>query len=129
MEREREREREREEAEEVSRARRRDARIAQANRNISVRPEQPPHRSSAEYRRPTVEIPSHGAGLGLGSEEEIVGRMRGLHMDGMDDDDEEEEEARKQRLRDRMMPKRRSTIGAASRRTRVQYPDGMYQLE
>ncbi|CAI4217592.1 unnamed protein product [Parascedosporium putredinis] len=97
-----------------------ESRIAQANLKISLRPTQPlSSRRPAPapvYIRPTVDLPAT-AGLGLVSPPaEPV-------------DDEENEEAREQRLRERMMPHRRATIGAGSRRHRVEYQDGMYRLE
>lgn len=132
-EREEEDERVRGEAEEDARRRRRDARIEQANRNIAGRPEQPmprrpepqpPRRASTAYVRPTVEIPTvAGVGLGVGTED-VTARMRGMSVE-----DKEEQEAMTQRLRERIMPQRRASIGAASRRHRVQYEDGMYRLE
>ncbi|SPO04560.1 uncharacterized protein DNG_07245 [Cephalotrichum gorgonifer] len=112
----------RDEAEEEARRRRREARIAKANIAIAQRGEQPlpPRRSATTYVRPTVEVPGM-AGLGL------VEGMGGLNVRGSWE--EEEEEARKQRLRERMMPNRRASIGAGSRRVRVEYGDGMYRLE
>lgn len=44
-------------------------------------------------------------------------------------DEEEDEEAQKERLKERWMPRRRATIGAGSRRHRVEYQDGLYRLE
>jgi hypothetical protein len=41
----------------------------------------------------------------------------------------EEEEAMKQRLRERQMPKRRSSVGPGARRHRVVYDDGVYRWE
>lgn len=41
----------------------------------------------------------------------------------------EEEEALKQRLRERQMPKRRSSVGPGARRHRVIYDDGVYRWE
>ncbi|KAM0281410.1 hypothetical protein ACHAQH_003533 [Verticillium albo-atrum] len=42
---------------------------------------------------------------------------------------EEEEEAQRRRLAERMMPRRRATVGPGSRRHRVLYDDGMYRWE
>ena len=41
----------------------------------------------------------------------------------------EEEAAQRQRLKERMMPKRRATVGPGSRRQRVLYDDGVYRWE
>ncbi|KAK2047171.1 hypothetical protein LZ31DRAFT_160371 [Colletotrichum somersetense] len=42
---------------------------------------------------------------------------------------EEEEEAQRRRLMERMMPRRRATVGPGSRRHRVLYDDGVYRWE
>lgn len=121
----RERRRERARTDEEARQRAREAQIAEANRRISERAPRPvPSRRGTAYVRPTVEVPSHSAGLGVWEAEQ---RMRDLAVE--DEEDEDEEEARRQRLRERMMPRRRATIGAGSRRARVVYGDGMYSLE
>ena len=106
-----ERRREREGDEEARRRRQVEARVARANAKISARPEMPvPRRSGTAYVRPTVEVPT-------------------LEVEQGVDDEEEEEEAQKQRLRERLMPRRRATIGAGSRRVRVELGDGIYRLE
>lgn len=123
-----------EEEEEQARRRRREAMIEEANKRIAERAEQPvsrrperpaPRRSGTAYVRPAVEIhAAQGVGLGVEAEEEIVSGVRGVRLD-----DEDEEEAMRQRLKERMMPQRRASIGPGSRRVRVQYEDGMYRLE
>lgn len=129
-----ERQRHRGAADEEARRRERDARIERANRHIAGRPERPmpyrpepsaPRRASTAYVRPTVEIPPvSGVGLGVGTAGVTAG-MRGLRVE----DEEDEDEAQQQRLRERMMPKRRASVGPASRRHREQYGDGITRLE
>lgn len=126
------------EAQEEARRQKRESRIAQANLKISLRPTQPlSSRRPAPapvYIRPTVDLPAT-AGLGLVSppaEPVVISKPwapRPAPVIIDDEDDEENEEAREQRLRERMMPHRRATIGAGSRRHRVEYQDGMYRLE
>jgi hypothetical protein len=41
----------------------------------------------------------------------------------------EQDDAQKERLKERMMPRRRATVGPGSRRQRVEYTDGVYRLE
>lgn len=146
----RRKEKERGDVEEEARRHKREARIAQANRKISLRPTNPmPSRRPATYVRPTVEIhPAVGAGMASSSADmdfaEQFGSMDIGHGSPVDrtsrawahrpapvivDEQEEEEEAQRQRLKERMMPRRRATIGAGSRRHRVEYQDGMYRLE
>lgn len=134
----REKERAEAEAQEEARRQKRESRIAQANLKISLRPTQPlSSRRPAPapvYIRPTVDLPAT-PGLGLVSPpaEPVVISKPWAPRPGPviidDEDDEENEEAREQRLRERMMPHRRATIGAGSRRHRVEYQDGMYRLE
>jgi hypothetical protein len=100
--------------------------IAEANADIQRRAAVPipiPQRQRS-YLRPVVDqtqdLHERLGGLTLNSRGESVLRDRtGAAAD----------EAMKQRLRERQMPKRSSTVGPGLRRTRVLYNDGMYRWE
>lgn len=107
------------------------ARIAKANYEIANRPAAPmppaPPRRSATISRPVVEIPA------ANEDAELVEAMRRLRVEKearrIAEQQEREEEAQRQRLLERMKPKRRATVGPGSRRTRVLYDDGIYRWE
>ncbi|KAI1491032.1 hypothetical protein F5X96DRAFT_507899 [Biscogniauxia mediterranea] len=90
--------------------------------------------SSARYRRGSVVV------------DPLVSKMNNLQLDVQYDRrremlkqaekqaERDEEEAQKRRLMERMAPrtaepKRRATVGAAQRRHKVQYEDGLYRFE
>lgn len=117
------------------------SRIKNANAEIASRPMEPfvsrPSRSST-YRRPSVVVSGQADELA-----EAVRRMNFEEERREDkarkiarkeekkarDEEKREEEAQRQRLRERMMPKRRATVGPGSRRERVLYDDGVYRYE
>lgn len=131
LEREREREREREELRELKIR----ERIAKANAEINGRPPVPvpaaPKRAST-YTRGTVEVPYEG-------EAELVEAVQRMTFEEArreekarrlaKKEEEREKEAQRQRLVERMMPRRRATVGPGSRRHRVLYDDGLYRWE
>jgi hypothetical protein len=107
------------------------ARINAANEEISRRPAVPvpsmPTRSSAAYVRPGVE-------LTVDREAELVDAVRQLDLGKQmlrrsRERADLEEEAQRVRLMERMMPRRRATVGPGSRRHRVAYDDGIYRWE
>ncbi|KAF5005978.1 hypothetical protein FDECE_7604 [Fusarium decemcellulare] len=110
-------------------------RIAEANAEIAGRPAVPsapkPARRNSTYKRPSVEIPDREA--------ELVEAVRRLNFEEerreekarrlARKEEKKEEEAQRQRLRERMQPTRRASVGPGSRRTRVLYDDGVYHWE
>ncbi|KAF7556806.1 hypothetical protein G7Z17_g1158 [Cylindrodendrum hubeiense] len=131
----RRRQREKEHEEIEIRNQRMRARIAEANAEIAGRPTVPmapaPKRAST-YKRPEVEIP-------LDAESALVEAVRRLNFEEAQRDkkarriaekeERKEDEAQRQRLRERIMPGRRATVGPGSRRHRVLYDDGVYRWE
>lgn len=110
------------------------ARIAEANAEIAGRPAVPvapaPRRAST-YKRGAVEVRDQEA--------ELVEAVSRLNFEEARREEKarrlaekeaaKEEEAQRQRLMERMMPKRRATVGPGSRRHRVLYDDGLYRWE
>lgn len=131
----RRRQREKEREEQEIRQQRMRARIAEANAEINSRPSVPmapaPRRAST-YKRPEVEIP-------IDAETALVEAVRRLNFEEAQRDkkarrlaekeERKEDEAQRQRLRERIMPGRRATVGPGSRRHRVLYDDGAYRWE
>lgn len=128
-----EKEEQRQREEEEIRRQRMLERIAKANAEISSRPPVPmppsPPRRSSTYARPAVEVP-------YDRDAELAEAVR--RMDIRDEQarraartaaEREEEEAQRLRLLERMMPRRRATVGPGSRRHRVLYDDGVYRWE
>ncbi|KAL0932242.1 uncharacterized protein CTRU02_213195 [Colletotrichum truncatum] len=123
---------ERERAEEELRRERMRARIEEQNKKISRRPAVPVppaplKRSSTGY-----------ANVPLTADQELIDAVRRLEINERRAADrrereqrerEEEEEAQRRRLMERMMPRRRATVGPGSRRHRVLYDDGLYRWE
>ncbi|KAF5026673.1 hypothetical protein F66182_1222 [Fusarium sp. NRRL 66182] len=109
-------------------------RIAEANAEIASRPSAPappaPRRAST-YKRPSVEVPDREA--------ELIEAARRLSFEEERRDEKarriarreekKEEEAQRQRLMERMQPRRRMSIGAGSRRQTERYEPGMYRFE
>lgn len=98
--------------------------IAEANEDIKRRAAVPvpmPPRQRT-YLRPVVD-----------QTQALQERLGGLTLDTRGEnppmDRAAMDEAMKQRLRERQMPKRRSTVGPGHRRQRVEYDDGMYRWE
>ncbi|KEY72467.1 hypothetical protein S7711_05142 [Stachybotrys chartarum IBT 7711] len=125
----RQRREDRQREEEEIRHQRMRARIAAANAEIGNRPAvpmPPTPKRAASFKRPVVEVVDHDA--------ELVEAMRRLDMEqkarrAADKAERAEEEAQRQRLKERLMPRRRATVGPGSRRHRVAYDDGLYRLE
>lgn len=97
-------------------------------------------------RRPAVPVPpapvrrsSTGyANVPLSTDEDLVDAVRRMEINKRLagerrarelQEREEEEEAQRRRLMERMMPRRRATVGPGSRRHRVLYDDGLYRWE
>jgi hypothetical protein len=135
-ERRRRRAEERSAREEETRQRRLRERIAQANSRIASReavpmPSLPSRRSTGlgvSFKRPVVEVVDHDAAR---HEKELADAVRRLEIDQARREraQREEDEAQRQRLMERMMPKRRASVGPGSRRHRVAYDDGLYRWE
>lgn len=101
-------------------------RIAAANAEINRRPAvpmppTPPQRSASTYIRPAVEVrtrqPYSGEAL-RAAREEYEARVR-----------RDEEEAQRQRLRERMRPQRRASVGHGGRRPQEMYPEQVFRWE
>jgi hypothetical protein len=104
-ERERRRERRREERRREEHDQKIRMRIAEANKKINSRPAAPTPPAPPRFVRPAVEVANPDAEAAR------------------------EEEAQRQRLLDRMQPRRRATVSNSSRRTKVLYDDGVYRWE
>ncbi|OHW90159.1 hypothetical protein CSPAE12_11248 [Colletotrichum incanum] len=131
--RERERERERKELEERERQKEEErqqrirAQIAAQNADIARRTAVPFKRTSTGFG-PTLADQQR--------EQELVDAVRRLEIADRRvreareaREREEEDEAQRRRLMERMMPRRRATVGPGSRRHRVLYDDGVYRWE
>ena len=117
--------------------RRREERIKQQDEDIRRRPPVPLRQR--QFLRPVIDqTQSLLAGLSLNDrsgERILVAEAENRRR--MEERDRatrarmvlEEEEAMKQRLRERQMPKRRSSVGPGARRHRVVYDDGVYRYE
>jgi hypothetical protein len=95
-------------------------RIAEANEDIQRRAAVPiptPPRPRT-YLRPVVD-----------QTEALQERFGGLTLNGPAPVDAAADEAMRQRLRERQLPNRRSTVGPGHRRHRVLYDDGVYRWE
>lgn len=128
----REQEKQREEA--AIREKRIRDRINKANAEISSRPVRvntAPQRSSTYVERRSRrdrhdDLVSAVQNMSLDEKQwkEKLAREKALRLQR-----EEEEEAQRQRLKERMMPRRRATVGPGARRQRVLYDDGIYRWE
>lgn len=105
-------------------------RIAKANAEIAARPIAPappaPKRSST-YKRGAVEVRDREAELA-----DALNRMtfeEARREEKARKLEEKEEEEQRQRLKERIQPRRRATVGPGSRRHRVLYDDGVYRWE
>jgi hypothetical protein len=136
-ERRRRRAEERSAREEETRQRRLRERIAQANSRINSRDPVPmpslPRRNTGQgvsFKRPVVEVVDHDAEMAR-KERELADAVRRLEIDQArrEKAQREEDEAQRQRLMERMMPKRRASVGPGSRRHRVAYDNGLYRFE
>ncbi|KAF7561592.1 hypothetical protein G7046_g2556 [Stylonectria norvegica] len=88
---------------------------------------------ASTYKRPAVEIPYDPR------EADLIEAVRRLDFEETRRDEKarrlakkeekKEDEAQRQRLMERMMPRRRATVGPGSRRHRVLYDDGVYRWE
>lgn len=106
-------------------------RIAKANAEIAGRPVVPappaPPKRSSTYKRGAVEVRDREA--------EFAEAMNRLTFEEARREEkarkleEKEEEAQRQRLMERIQPRRRATVGPGSRRHRVLYDDGLYRWE
>jgi hypothetical protein len=103
-------------------------RIAEANEAIARRPvataPSAPKRS-VTYKRPSVEIPVDQLRRLSFEEERRDDKARRIARR----EEKKEEEAQRERLRERMQPKRRLTIGSGSRRPSELYEPGVYRYE
>ncbi|OLN83309.1 hypothetical protein CCHL11_03144 [Colletotrichum chlorophyti] len=119
-------EREERDRQEEERQRRMRARIDEQNEKIARRAAVPLKRTSTGFAPPTADQQR---------EQELVDAVRRLEInqrvaaDRRAREREEEDEAQRQRLMERMMPRRRATVGPGSRRHRVLYDDGVYRWE
>ncbi|KAJ6781694.1 hypothetical protein PWT90_10823 [Aphanocladium album] len=106
-------------------------RIEKANAEIASRPAV----RDVNEQQPLVERRSRRDGF-----DEVVGAMGRMTVEDKNwrehrahekalQLEREEQEAQNQRLRERMVPRRRATVGPGSRRTRVAYDDGLYRWE
>jgi hypothetical protein len=107
------------------------ARIAAANEEIQRRPAVPLKRTSTTtYVRPKVEVEVPGAKIRNDRDRELAEAMARLAIERRERDaQKQDDEAQRQRLMERMAPKRRSTVGPGMRRHRVMYDDGIYRWE
>ncbi|KAM0546213.1 hypothetical protein ACHAPJ_010999 [Fusarium lateritium] len=103
-------------------------RIAEANAKIASRPLAPvppaPRRSADEVDDHQAELAKELRLLAF-EEERREDKARRLARR----EEKKEEEAQRQRLRERMQPQRRMTIGAESRRQSENYEPGVYRFE
>lgn len=88
------------------------SRIDAANARIANRPEVPLRRSNTSYYQ----------------EAELVNEMERMNLKERQRE-KREQEALDQRLRERMQPRRRATVGHGGRRPRVHYEEGMQRWE
>ncbi|KAL7791537.1 hypothetical protein V8C37DRAFT_382027 [Trichoderma ceciliae] len=122
--------------EEEERQRRIRLRIAKANAEINKRPPVPmppaPLRASSFKSTGAVvggdDMKRLADGVRRMSFEEERREEKARHL-ARKQEQRDEEEAQRQRLAERMMPRRRSTVGPGSRRHRVVYDDGVYRME
>ncbi|KAK2740058.1 hypothetical protein CKAH01_07227 [Colletotrichum kahawae] len=119
-------------AEEAERRQRILERIDAQNEKISRRPAVPV--PPAPFKRSSTGY----ANVPLSSDQELVDAVRRLEINERlaaerrareQREREEEDEAQRRRLMERMMPRRRATVGPGSRRHRVLYDDGLYRWE
>ncbi|PHH68799.1 hypothetical protein CDD83_5969 [Cordyceps sp. RAO-2017] len=120
-------------------------RVVEANAEIASRPVVPvpslPRRASAtttnaaaagHHRRSQGSgSGAKGRGSGKDRETELVEQVRRLDLEERraERERDEEDEAQRARLRERMVPRRRATVGPGSRRHRTLYDDGLYRWE
>ncbi|KAM0334464.1 hypothetical protein ACHAQA_001492 [Verticillium albo-atrum] len=123
---------------EVERNIRKAERIARLNERIDARPAVPVptlRRTATDFTGEERERELREAVRGLDLNERVLRRSQtNTTMPRRDvrreqQAVEEEEEAQRRRLAERMMPRRRATVGPGSRRHRVLYDDGMYRWE
>ncbi|RFU73332.1 hypothetical protein TARUN_8924 [Trichoderma arundinaceum] len=123
--------------EEEERQRRIRLRIAKANAEINKRPPVPmppaPIRASSFKSTAAVvngddDVKKLADGVRRMSFEEERREEKARHL-ARKQEQRDEEEAQRQRLAERMMPRRRATVGPGSRRHRVVYDDGVYRWE
>ncbi|KAH6606958.1 hypothetical protein Trco_006111 [Trichoderma cornu-damae] len=123
--------------EEEERQRRIRLRIAKANAEINKRPPVPmppaPLRASSFKSTAAVvggdeDVKKLADGVRRMSFEEERREEKARHL-ARKQEQRDEEEAQRQRLAERMMPRRRATVGPGSRRHRVVYDDGVYRWE
>ncbi|KAK0388915.1 hypothetical protein NLU13_2492 [Sarocladium strictum] len=107
------------------------AEIARQNAEINSRPTVPvsrPLKRSTTYTRPsgaydaTAEVADSFARVDLNREQRREERARRV-------EDKAQQEAMDRRLRERLMPRRRATVGPGTRRHPVLYDDGLYRWE
>ncbi|KAJ0149241.1 hypothetical protein CTA2_596 [Colletotrichum tanaceti] len=132
--RERERERERQEREERERQMKEEQRQERKRAQIAAQNADISRRTAVPFKRTST-----GFGPSLADqqrEQELVDAVRRLEIADRRAREarearerEEEDEAQRHRLMERMMPRRRATVGPGSRRHRVLYDDGVYRWE
>lgn len=107
------------------------AEIARQNAEINSRPtipvSRPLKRSTTSYTRPSAafdqtEVTDPFARIDLNRDQRREERARRL-------EEKAEQEAMDRRLRERLMPRRRATVGSGTRRHPVLYDDGLYRWE
>jgi hypothetical protein len=138
-------ERRRQEHQEQKDARLRD-RIAAANSKIASRPAvpMPPQPILKRSSTSTTAATAGSASFSREREAELVDAVHRLDLEDqarrtdkaarrrerdLQKQQDAEDEAQRQRLRERMMPRRRATVGPGSRRPHVEYGDGLYRYE
>ncbi|OAA71764.1 hypothetical protein LEL_08999 [Akanthomyces lecanii RCEF 1005] len=111
-------------------------RIEKANAEIASRPtvrvvnqQQKEHKEHKEPRRSRRDGFDEVVGaMGRMTVEDRNWKERRAHERALELE-KEEQKAQDQRLRERMVPRRRATVGPGSRRHRVAYDDGLYRWE
>lgn len=105
-------------------------RIAEANAEIDNRPAVP---MPPAPRRASTFVAAKAAREARDREAELIDAVRRLDIAEKRRDEKraerDEDEAQRARLRERMVPRRRATVGPGSRRHRVLYDDGVYRWE
>ena len=105
-------------------------RIAEANAEIDNRPAVP---MPPLPRRASTFVAAKAAREARDRESELIDAVRRLDIEekrrGEKRAERDEDEAQRARLRERMVPRRRASVGPGSRRHRVLYDDGVYRWE
>ncbi|KAJ6443805.1 Vacuolar calcium ion transporter [Purpureocillium lavendulum] len=104
-------------------------RIAEANAEIANRPAVP---MPPAPKRASTFVGAKSAQEARDREADLIDAVRRLNVEEKRREkraEREEDEEQRARLRERMVPRRRATVGPGSRRHRVLYDDGIYRWE